>query len=211
MDTRKSAPFIDCIIVLAVGAAVFWAWAAFYRTDEPSTAPPIVASAAKAAPNVLPTPTPVDPPRVETRAPIPSAVLKIADSFPNGGGFNWDRGTGTPEEIRFGGQRILTKSKRGTYCCGFTFAVVMRAAAEGGLLKGKSVTQIKKFQQHWYAATPEAREKQQIFAMEWLGIGKQVPFMDAEPGDFVRLWHGGSGHSVIFVRWVAEDGRKVGA
>jgi len=137
-------------------------------------------------------------------------VLRVAYSFPNGGGFNWDAGTGTPEEIVFKGSRILSKARRGTYCCGFTFAVVMRAAAEAGLLQDKSVRRIRAFQQHWYAATVEAREKQQIYALEWLGIGYEVPFMEAQPGDFLRLWHGRSGHSVILVKWVVEGGRKVG-
>jgi hypothetical protein len=144
-------------------------------------------------------------------SPTPhSNVLKIANSFPDGGGFNWDKGSGTPEEIRFSGQRILSKAKQGTYCCGFTFAVVMRAAKEAGLLEGKSVSQIRKFQQHWYAATPEAREKQQIYALKWLGIGKEVPLLAAQSGDFIRLWHGGSGHSVILVRWIVENGKQVG-
>ncbi|MCZ7645969.1 MAG: hypothetical protein M5U26_11905 [Planctomycetota bacterium] len=166
-------------------------------------------------------PTPTPSPRTEDDlkdAPPPAArqetpeplVLRVANSFPDGGGFNWDSGTGTPEEIRFKGKRILSKARSGTYCCGFTFAVVMRAAQEAGLLQDKSVTQIRRFQQHWYAATPEARERQQIHAMEWLGIGREVPLMDSQPGDFIRLWHGGSGHSVILVRWVILDGRKVG-
>lgn len=139
-----------------------------------------------------------------------SAVLTVANSYRNGGGFNWDSGTGTPDEIRFKGVRILSKSTSGTYCCGFTFAVAMKTAAENGLLREKSVRQIRRFQQHWYATTPEANEKQQIFALQWLGIGREVPLMKAEPGDFLRLWHGSSGHSVILVRWIVENGRKVG-
>ena len=139
-----------------------------------------------------------------------SPVLKVANSYPNGGGFNWDSGTGTPDEIRFKGVRILSKAKSGTYCCGFTFAVAMKTAAESGLLREKSVRQIRRFQQHWYATTPEAKEKQQIFAIQLLGIGREVPLMKAEPGDFLRLWHGSSGHSVILIRWIVENGRKVG-
>ncbi|MCZ7648087.1 MAG: hypothetical protein M5U26_22980 [Planctomycetota bacterium] len=42
------------------------------------------------------------------------------------------------------------------------------------------------------------------------GSDFQCHLMDAQPGDFIRLWHGGSGHSVILVRWVVLDGRKVG-
>jgi len=136
-------------------------------------------------------------------------VLRIANSYPNGGGFKWDSGTGTPDEIKFKGQRILSKSKSGTYCCGFTFAVVMRVADETGMLKGKTVAQIRQFQRDWYAATPQSREKQQIYALEKHGLGHEVKLLDAIPGDFVRLWHGGSGHSVIFVKWIIENGKKV--
>mgnify|MGYP001562297843 CR=1 FL=1 len=72
-----------------------------------------------------------------------SIVLIIANSFSNGGGFNWDKGSGTPEEIRFKGQRILSKAKNGTYCCGFTFAVVMRAANEAEFTRVAVLTEHK--------------------------------------------------------------------
>lgn len=213
MENRTTSPLFDVMFVIAIGGVLFWMWTLFRADDIPATAPSAASTQAKPPKNQPKPPADnsrADNPRPETPALAPSPVLQIAESFPDGGGFNWNRGTGTPEEIRFNGTRILSKSTNGTYCCGFTFAVVMRAAANAGLLKGKSVAQIKKFQQHWYAATPEAREKQQIFAMEWLGIGKQVPLLDAEPGDFIRLWHGGSGHSVVLVRWIMENGRKAG-
>jgi len=218
MENRTTSPLFDVMFVIAIGGVLFWMWTLYRGDDVPATAPSAASTQAKPPKTPLQPPADnsradnprADNPRAEPPAPVPSPVLQIAESFPDGGGFNWNRGTGTPEEIRFNNTRILSKSTNGTYCCGFTFAVVMRAAANGGLLKGKSVAQIKKFQQHWYAATPEAREKQQIFAMEWLGIGRQVPLMDAEPGDFVRLWHGGSGHSVVLVRWIVENGRKAG-
>ena len=73
-------------------------------------------------------------------------VVAVARSFPDGGGYNakWG-GSGTPEEIRFLDKRILAKGENGTYCCGFTFAVVMKAAGEAGLLEGKTVEQVKRF------------------------------------------------------------------
>lgn len=66
-------------------------------------------------------------------------VLKIAYSFKDGGQYNqaW-KGSGATEEISFQGERILPVSEGGTYCCGYTFAVVMRAAEERGLLKDKT-------------------------------------------------------------------------
>ncbi len=199
--------FITFSFGLLVGLAVMPVYRSFQKSDvEPPKTPPL---AAKSEPATNPAPAPVS---AAVPKPLPGPnVLKIAAAFPDGGGFNWDGGTGTPEEIKFNGEKILSKSRRGTYCCGFTFAVVMRAASEAGLLEGKSAEQIRAFQQHWYANTPKSREKQQIFALQWLGIGHEVPLLDAQPGDFIRLWHGSSGHSVIFVRWVtAADGKKIG-
>jgi hypothetical protein len=140
-------------------------------------------------------------------------VLRAARAFPDGGTYNvkW-AGSGTPEEIRHDGQRILPKGEAGTYCCGFTFAVVMRAASAQKLLAGKSVEQAKQFQKEWYGAVaePEIRERQCAVAMERLGVGKQVKFDDARPGDFCQLWREKSGHSVVFLGWAERDGRRVG-
>lgn len=204
-------------LFIVAGVLVFAAAAVYLTRMPPALPSPQAAPAPVAAAPVPETPAVHSPPpavRPAVQPPVQSipepAVLRIAHAYADGGGFNWDGGTGTPEEIRFKGERILSRSKGGTYCCGFTFAVVMRAAAEAGLLEEKTVSQMRKFQQHWYAATPQAREKQQIFALEWLGIGHEVPLMEALPGDFVRLWHGGSGHSVILVRWIVEHGKKTG-
>ena len=140
-------------------------------------------------------------------------VEAIARTFPDGGGYNtkW-AGTGTPEEIRFKDARILSKSENGTYCCGFTFAVVMKAAAESGLLKDKSVEQIKRFQKEWYGAVKEKdiAERQCSVAIEHLGIGKQVSADDAKVGDFMQFWRTKSGHSVVFLKWVEKDGQRIG-
>ena len=63
--------------------------------------------------------------------------MKIARAYRDGGGYDhtW-KSTGVPEEIRFEGNRILAKGK-GTYCCGFTFAVAMDAASKRNLLLRK--------------------------------------------------------------------------
>src|ERR1051325_2490715 len=77
-------------------------------------------------------------------------VLAIARSFPDGGNYEW-KGTGVPEDIRFNGQTILEKGKT-TYCSGFTFGVVMKAATGRGLLKKKTIDQVREFQKEWYGA-----------------------------------------------------------
>jgi hypothetical protein len=143
----------------------------------------------------------------------PPYVVRVARTFPDGGGYNtkW-AGSGTPEEIRFKDTRILAKGENGTYCCGFTFNVVMKAAGEAGLLKDKSADEIKRFQKDWYGAVKdkETAERQCAIALEHLGIGKQVSPDDAQPGDFLQFWRTKSGHSVVFLKWVERDGKRIG-
>ncbi len=144
----------------------------------------------------------------------PQAVLAIARSFEDGGGYVWEGGSGAPRAIEHDGQTILKAQEKGTYCSGFTFSVAMQAAAERGLLKGKSVDEVRRFQREWYGATDdeETRDKQCAVAVERLGIGREVQRLEeARPGDFVQIWRTNkSGHSVVLVDWVRDGGRIVG-
>jgi hypothetical protein len=135
-------------------------------------------------------------------------TIRIAKSFKNGGHYNL-AGSGAPQEINFKGDRILPAGTGGTYCSGFTFAVVMRAAEERGLLKNKTPAQIRVFQKEWYGVTGDTN-KQAGPAMQNLGIGKLIPANEARPGDFVQLWRRKSGHSAIFLGWIEEGGKKIG-
>ena len=137
------------------------------------------------------------------------SIIDIARRFPDGGGYEW-KGSGVPEDVRFNGKIILAKGKA-TYCSGFTFAVVMNAAGERGLLKSKTTEQVQAFQKEWYGATKASSESQCAYAIEKLGIGKAVPTKDAKPGDFLQLWRTNkSGHSVVFLEWISEAGRPIG-
>lgn len=136
-------------------------------------------------------------------------TLRVAKSYANGGKYNW-AGSGTPHEILFKGETILPKGTNGTYCSGFTFTVVMRAAEQNNLLKDKTAEQIRRFQKEWYGATGDT-EKQAGPAMENLGVGKIVSFEQARSGDFVQFWRATkSGHSAVFLNWVEESGKKIG-
>jgi hypothetical protein len=138
-------------------------------------------------------------------------TIDVAREYKDGGGYDnsW-KGTGVPEEIHFKNERILAKGK-GTYCCGFTFAVAMGVAQERGLLADKRPAEIRAFQKQWYGATDESREIQCAMAVEKLGIGKRIEPDDARPGDFLQFWRTNkSGHSVVFLGWVAHDGRRIG-
>jgi len=112
-----------------------------------------------------------------------ASTVQIARAYPDGGGYEW-KGTGVPEEIRFKGEQILGKWKS-TYCSGFTFAVVMKAADERGLLCDKTPAQVRVFQKQWYGATKESGETQCAFALKTLGIGEPVTAENARPGDFL--------------------------
>ncbi|MEN1681762.1 MAG: hypothetical protein AAGJ46_19445 [Planctomycetota bacterium] len=137
-------------------------------------------------------------------------VIAVARGFPDGGTYNkaW-RGTGTPEEVAFRGQRILSKGD-GTYCCGFTFAVAMRVAEARGLLGDATVGQVRSFQKAWYGATRENAERQCADAVQMLGIGEAIPLSRAKPGDFVQFWRQKSGHSVVLLELIEEGGAVVG-
>lgn len=144
-------------------------------------------------------------------AAIASDVVKIARSFPDGGGYCWDAGsTGVTEPVTFRGETLLEATEEGSFCCGYTYAVAVRVAQERGLLEGKSVEDLKRFLKDWYGA-PDGDKTLVVLAVENLGIGRAVPLDEARAGDFVQLWRAnGSGHSVIFLKWIEEDGQQVG-
>ena len=82
---------------------------------------------------------------------------------------------------------------------------------ERGLLARQTADEVRAFQKQWYGATEESREIQCALAVEKLGIGERIEPDEARPGDFLQFWRTNkSGHSVVFLEWVEEDGRRVG-
>lgn len=140
-------------------------------------------------------------------------VLNVAYAYPDGGGYCPINDTGVAQTIKHNGETILMGSKNGsTYCCGFTFQVAMQAAEQRGLLNGKSVWQLRQFQQEWYGTTKKSALKQCATAMEDLRIGREIAMKDAQPGDFAVFSRvQGPGHSVVFLNWMRdEQGQIVG-
>jgi hypothetical protein len=138
-------------------------------------------------------------------------VLTIARAYRDGGGYDktW-RGTGVPEDVRFADTLILKKGN-GSYCCGYTLSVVMKAAEDRGLLEGKKPNELRRFQKQWYGATEDSRETLCALAVETLGIGEAIEPQDARPGDFLQFWRtNGSGHSVVFIEWVGNGDKPIG-
>lgn len=155
------------------------------------------------------------PPATKPSVPdVNTLILRIADSYPDGGAYrrDWGAGSGSPDEIRHAGVVILPADKGGTYCCGFTLSIVMRAMEELNLLEGKTAEEVKRFQKLWYGSTPEDRQRLVTYAVEDLGVGREVSRDDAKPGDFLQLWRTNkSGHSVVFTGWLTdEQGRRIG-
>jgi hypothetical protein len=131
-----------------------------------------------------------------------------------GGGYSQLGSSGVSRRIEWDGETLLRASPDGsTYCCGFTFEVVMELAEKRGLLKGKSYIDMKRFQKQWYGAEPGSNKRQVALAMETLGIGYEVSLDDARPGDFViysRTGPKGIGHSVILLDTIRKDGKVIG-
>ncbi len=150
-------------------------------------------------------------PRAVIAEPVRS-VVDVARSFKDGGGYLWESSTGTPCAIEHDGQVILKAQPKGTYCSGFTFAVAMQAAAERGLLAGKNVVDVQRFQKQWYGSAEDAADRQCAMAVKQLGIGVEVRQLDdARPGDFVQLWRTNkSGHSVVLLELLREGEQIIG-
>jgi len=140
-------------------------------------------------------------------------VIELANSR-TGGGYSALSDSGVSKAIRFDDEILLRASKDGsTYCCGFTFEIVMQLAQERGLLEGKSYIEMKRFQKQWYGAEPGSNKRQVALAMENLGIGREISLDNARPGDFViysRTGPRGIGHSVVLIDTIRRDGKVIG-
>jgi hypothetical protein len=137
-------------------------------------------------------------------------VLDAAYSFPDGGGYCSLSDSGVHQTIKHRGSVILPASKRGSYCCGFTFEVAMKVAQSRGLLGDKSATQVRQMQQEWYGSEKGSEWRQCVLAMERLGVGREVKQKEARTGDFVTFHRStGVGHSVVFLNWVRDRSGQI--
>lgn len=157
---------------------------------------------------------PAQPATKPSETDVNALVLRIANSYPDGGTYrrDWGAGSGSPDEITHAGVVILPADEGGTYCCGFTLSVVMRAMEELNLLEQKTPEQVKRFQKLWYGSTSEDRQRLVTYAVEDLGVGREVNADEAKPGDFLQLWRTNkSGHSVVFTGWLTDgQGKRIG-
>lgn len=141
-------------------------------------------------------------------------VLNAAYQYTDGGGYKWDKftGSGCPERVEFRGVTLVEPADAGTYCNGFTFVVVMRVARDRGLLDELYIDDMNTFKRQWYASTPDLAEQGSARALDNLGIGYMVDPEDARPGDFIYFQRprSHSAHSAIFLGWIEAYGSKIG-
>lgn len=135
-----------------------------------------------------------------------TSTLEAAWDVPGGGGYCALNDSGVPEAIKHQGSVILPASKGGSYCCGYTFMIAMRIAQERGLLDGKSVAEVRRFQRAWYGVEKGTEVTQCASAVSLLGIGREMAIEDAKAGDFVCFLRGNKiGHSVVLLDWMYDD------
>jgi hypothetical protein len=138
-------------------------------------------------------------------------VYEAALSYPDGAGGQYNlAGNGVIETIYHKGQIVLRHSGA-TYCNGASFTIAMNVINKRNLFANKTLREVITFQKIWYGTQKDTAERQQGPALEYMGIGKNIPHTEALPGDFAQIWRtNNSGHSVVFLGWVEENGKIVG-
>jgi hypothetical protein len=180
----------------------------------------IVATAPGASDAISVTVTPEETP---TASSFNDVVWSYLESYPTDGtnGYYWPEGgdwCGTTRDIWYLDTLVAEGDPQGRcYCVGLTWEVYMRAWAEvdaatggDGTINGMSVDDLDSFRVDWFVRDLDGPGPSA--AMENYGVGEEITDPSKLlPGDFVQFWrHNGSGHDVIFVDWLAEDGEIVG-
>lgn len=152
-----------------------------------------------------------------------AVVVRYLETYPTDGtnGYYWPSGSdwnGTTRDIWYRGERVAEGDPEGRcYCVGLTWEVYMRAWAEvdqttggDGTINGITVDELRDFRVDWFVRDLDGPGPS--VAMETYGVGEEITDVSKlVPGDFVQFWrHSGSGHNVIFVDWLVEDGEIVG-
>ena len=153
-------------------------------------------------------------------------VMAIAGCYPTDGSYpyrckplEYDLYNGVTQDIWYK-SRVVAKAHpnwtRCSYCCGLTFEVFCRAMQYRNIQKGldpddfngMSFSDLFNLLQLWYIEGPGDSPQLGIVAY---GLGKKIERLDdARSGDFLDFSRNNkTGHSVIFVGWVKDDGAKI--
>lgn len=143
-------------------------------------------------------------------------IMNAAQSF-GAADYLWE-GDGVTRDIYYKGTLIATPySPNKCHCVGATFQVYMTAfeawdkqhGGESGDLRGLTANQVKQLKQMWYVSTSDESGSQGALVTHHLGAA--VSKDEALQGDPMQIWrNNGSGHSVIFDRWVRQGSTITG-
>ncbi len=149
-------------------------------------------------------------------------ILAMVRSYPTDGTYRylWKGGTtGHTRDLFYLG-KLLAKAQPGgsCYCCGLTFEVFLRAYEEYNKKTGRqkigkiSFGEMKKVRSEWYGSIGD-RVRQCVAVMQKKNVGVEIRDKTrARAGDFCQIWrHSGSGHSVVFIKWLKDDSGKIKA
>lgn len=155
-------------------------------------------------------------------------VLETMKKYPTDGthGYWWPRGgegsyDGCTRDLYLDGKRVMKgEPKHRSYCCGMTLEVFLEAyktwLKEHGGDRASMVSPDKwrQFESLWFVR--EVNGPGPSAALEEFKLGRTIEPNEALPGDFIQIWRtlkegrkSPSGHSVIFLDWVKDNGGKV--
>jgi hypothetical protein len=130
---------------------------------------------------------------------------------------------GVTENLYYDGQLFLKANpsgNRASHCSGITFEVFFKSMQEWnrqrGLNTGRignlSYSQMQDFMLQWYVASGQKEQGNLTTALAQYGLGKRITDLNAaQPGDFIDLSReNNTGHTVVFLGWVWDDGQIVG-
>jgi hypothetical protein len=125
------------------------------------------------------------------------------------GGYAWPARAGTHGTTRdlWLGRVRLARAGSGTHCVGVTLEVLWRTLEKlpgGPAGQGLTARSADRLRRLWFV--PVAGGMGAAEALPALGLGRRIESLeDVRPGDFVQVWAGEWGHSMIFLEWVRDD------
>jgi hypothetical protein len=151
-------------------------------------------------------------------------VLEVMRRYPTDGthAYHWPKQAngwrGCTRDLDYAGERLCAGDAQGRcYCCGLTFEVFLEAWQLWCQRTGRpwrigdlDLRGVRRLQSQWFGSAEDTTCLRTALVDNALGA-RVTDWEQARAGDFVQLWRrNGSGHSVVFLAWVREQGRIVG-
>lgn len=165
--------------------------------------------------------------RAPASGTLNDVVLEVLREYPVDGshGYHWPKEggwEGTTESLWYDGVKLTSGDpQKRCYCCGLTFEVFVKSllrANGGSPVPGLTAADLHETRLRFFGdAKPQLdgttdRRRLVQYAISSMKLGKAVTRLEeARAGDFVQFWrHSGSGHSVIFINWMWDEGKISG-